>query len=130
MKLELAAMLLLQHVDMNSSTICSRRHLVTSCDGNLLAQLPVIRCLPTQSAIFNITSFTGIFVEYNATMESCSDKFHVDIPNVVSARARCAYRVRMARCLLYLALIVAIVLLLPQRRKELRITITVIVITL
>jgi hypothetical protein len=23
------------------------------------------------------------FVEYRATMESCSDKFHVDIPNVV-----------------------------------------------
>jgi hypothetical protein len=22
-------------------------------------------------------------VEYHATMESCSDKFHVDIPNVV-----------------------------------------------
>jgi hypothetical protein len=30
-------------------------------------------------------------------MLPCSDKFHVDIPNVVSARACCAYRVRMAR---------------------------------
>jgi hypothetical protein len=30
-------------------------------------------------------------------MESGSAKFHVDIPNVVRARACCAYRVRMAR---------------------------------
>jgi hypothetical protein len=80
--------------------------------------------------------YTGVLkidteiVEYHATMESCSDKFHVEIPNVVRARARCAYRVHMARCLLYLALIVAIALLLLQRRKQLRITITVIVITL
>jgi hypothetical protein len=26
---------------------------------------------------------TSLLVEYHATMESCSDKFHFDIPNVV-----------------------------------------------
>jgi hypothetical protein len=38
-------------------------------------------------------------VEYHGTMESCSDKFHVDFPNVVRACACSAYRVGMARCL-------------------------------
>jgi hypothetical protein len=32
-------------------------------------------------------------------MELCSDKFHMDISSVVGARACCAYRVRMERCL-------------------------------
>jgi hypothetical protein len=32
---------------------------------------------------FMIMAAPGDFVEYHATMESCSDKFHVDIPNVV-----------------------------------------------
>jgi hypothetical protein len=49
-------------------------------------------------------------------MESCSDKFHIDIPNVLCARARCTYRLRMARCLIELFLIVAIVLI-PLQRK-------------
>jgi hypothetical protein len=38
-------------------------------------------------------------VEYHAIVESCSDKFHVDIPNVVGARGRCTCRVRTARSL-------------------------------
>jgi hypothetical protein len=32
---------------------------------------------------FGIWVTARIAVEYHATMESCSDKFHVDIPNVV-----------------------------------------------
>jgi hypothetical protein len=36
-------------------------------------------------------------VEYHATMESCSDKFHVDIPNVVS-RPCCTYGKHIYPC--------------------------------
>jgi hypothetical protein len=80
-----------------------------------------------------------IFHKYHATMESYSDKFHVDIPNVLLARARCAYCVRMARCLLCAHGAVSTVLSsdcsdrlasLSEKKKQLRITITVIVITL
>jgi hypothetical protein len=36
-----------------------------------------------------VASGKSFSVEYHATMESCSDKFQTDIPNVVLARARC-----------------------------------------
>jgi hypothetical protein len=72
-------------------------------------------------------------VEYHAIVESCSDKFHVDIPNVVGARGCCTCRVRTARSRLYFALIVASAFLLLQRGRRIKkyqITNIVIVITL
>jgi hypothetical protein len=59
-------------------------------------------------------------VEYHATMESCSDKFHVDIPNVVRARAGCTSSAHGALSNPHLVLIVAIVLLLLQRRTRIK----------
>jgi hypothetical protein len=41
-------------------------------------------CVPSVHFIFMVcVCRDGDRVEYHATMESCSDKFHVDIPNVV-----------------------------------------------
>jgi hypothetical protein len=43
----------------------------------------------TSTAAVPAIEFCG--VEYQATMESCPDKFHVDIPNVAGARPCCTY---------------------------------------
>jgi hypothetical protein len=43
-------------------------------------------------------TWAGI-VEYRDTMEPCSDKLHVDIPNVIGACDCCIYRVHVARSL-------------------------------
>jgi hypothetical protein len=69
-------------------------------------------------------------MEYHATMESCSDTFQIDIPNVVWARACCAYRARMARCPIRIFVLMVAIVFSFREEEALRITITVIVITL
>jgi hypothetical protein len=55
----------------------------------LTRQPSSVACLYKQSATPTIETESGIdllilslSVEYHATVDSCSDKFHVDIPNV------------------------------------------------
>jgi hypothetical protein len=67
--------------------------------------------------------------EYRATVESCSERFHVDMPNVMRARACCTYRDHMMRFSgTYIALIVATVLLFPHRKEEQEVITTIVVI--
>jgi hypothetical protein len=64
----------------------------------------------------SVISSTLDSVEYHATLESCSDKFEVNIPSVVRVSACNTYRDFKASFLRqYLALIVAIILFPLQR---------------
>jgi hypothetical protein len=76
-----------------------------------LKRSPADSILPRKCCVYSVQP-----EEYHATMGSCSDKFHVDIPNVLVVLTVCAWYAVYP----YLARTVAIVLLLLQRRTSIK----------